>query len=300
MIAGPTASGKSALALALAREFSAVVINADAMQVYRDLRVLTARPSDAELAAAPHRLYGALDGDDPCTAGRWRSMALDEIAAAHAADRLPILVGGTGLYLKALMAGIADIPPIPDAIREQGRALLASLGVSAFHAELARLDPVMAARLAPGDTQRLLRAWEVETAIGRSIQEFQAQTRAPTDLRFSSFVLAPPPAIVDPIIAARCAGMIDGALNEVRALLARGLTPTRPIMKAVGVRELGHLLAGEIGRDAALALFVTATRRYAKRQRTWFRHQMAGAHVVNEQFSERLVPEICSIIRETS
>jgi tRNA dimethylallyltransferase len=300
VIGGPTASGKSAAALALAREHPAVIINADAMQVYRDLRILTARPSDAEIALAPHRLYGVLDGDDPCTAGRWRRLALAEIEAAHAAGALPIVVGGSGLYLKALIDGIADIPPIADAIRAQGRALLISIGAQAFHAELARIDPVMAARLAPGDRQRLLRAWEVKTATGRSLQAFQAETRAPTDLRFASFVLAPPPAIADPAIAVRCAGMIASALEEVRALVVRDLPASRPIMKVVGVRELGRFLAGEIGRTTALDLFVSATRRYAKRQRTWFRHQMPGTHVFNEQFSESLIPEIYSIIREIS
>ena len=161
LVAGPTAAGKSSLALALARAFDGVVINADSMQVYRELRVLTARPSDAEMAEVPHRLYGVLSGREACSAGRWRDLALDAIAEAHASSRLPIVAGGTGLYLKALREGLAPVPPVPADVRARARARFEDLGAAAFHAELGRCDPKMAARLHVNDRQRLIRAWEV-------------------------------------------------------------------------------------------------------------------------------------------
>ena len=178
VITGPTAGGKSGLALALAEAFDGVVINADSMQVYRELRILTARPGADALARAPHRLYGVLPGREPCSAGRWREMALDEIAAARTEGRLPLVVGGTGLYLRALAEGLAPVPNLPEAVREAARARHADLGGAAFHAELAARDPVMAARLEPGDSQRLIRAWEVLEATGRSLADWQAQAGA--------------------------------------------------------------------------------------------------------------------------
>ena len=178
VVAGPTASGKSAAALAIAEEFGGVVINADSMQVYRELPVLTAQPVAADLARAPHRLYGVLSADDRCTVGRWRALAAAEIAAAHTDGRLPVVVGGTGLYLKALTQGLAPIPDVPPQVRAETAARHEALGAERFHAELARLDPVMAARLAPGDTQRVRRAHEVVVATGRSLATYQARTDA--------------------------------------------------------------------------------------------------------------------------
>ncbi|MBL8838827.1 MAG: tRNA (adenosine(37)-N6)-dimethylallyltransferase MiaA [Alphaproteobacteria bacterium] len=300
VVAGPTASGKSAAALAIAHERPATVINADALQVYRDLAILTARPSEAESGAAPHRLYGVLDGADPCSAGRWRDMALAEIAAAHDSGRLPVLVGGTGMYLKALIEGIAPTPEVPDAIRADVRARLARDGVAALHAELAALDPAMAARLGPADAQRVSRALEVRRATGRSLAAFQAQGTPPPGLAFMVLKLIPPAEIARPVIAARCAAMIEaGALGEVRALLARGLDPALPVMKAVGVPELAAHLRGECDRQGALARFVVATQRYAKRQRTFFRHQLPAARQWDAQYSERIAGEIGSFIRLT-
>ncbi len=298
VVAGPTASGKSALAMALARDLDGVVINADSMQVYRELRILTARPTDADEATISHRLYGVLSAAEPCSAGRWRKLALDEIAAARAAGRRAILVGGTGLYLKALLDGIAPIPAIPDAVRRQVRALHGELGGAGFHAALAMRDPAGAARLAPGDTQRMIRAYEVIEATGHSLSVHQASPVEP-GIDALSIVLSPPRGTLVMAVDQRCAAMLDGgALDEVAALLRLGLDPALPAVKAVGVPVLARHLAGEIGRDEALRLFQQATRQYAKRQVTWFRHQLAAAITIGAQFSESLLPEILRFIRE--
>jgi tRNA dimethylallyltransferase len=297
VIAGPTASGKSAAALAVAEAFSGTVINADSMQVYRELPVLTAQPSPAETGRAPHRLYGVLPAAERCTAGRWREMALAEIEAAHGAGRLPIVVGGTGLYLKALMEGLAAVPPVPPEIRAETAARHESLGTAAFHAELARLDPAMAARLAPGDTQRVRRAYEVVIATGRSIAAFH-QDMEPAPYRFVPLLLMPPRDILYQACDRRCQAMVDaGALDEARALIAQGLDPALPAMKAVGVRELARHLSGELEFAAALDLFQRATRQYAKRQYTWFRYQLRAAQGWDAQYSESIGPEIFSFIR---
>src|SRR5947208_2295378 len=192
LIAGPTASGKSALALELAAAHEGTIINADALQIYRDLRILSARPDDAALARVPHRLYGYLDAAERGSAGCWRDLALAEIAASHRAGRLPIVVGGTGLYLRALQHGLAAIPPIPLTIRAEATALHRELGGAAFRERLAALDPGAAGRLPPGDRQRLVRAWEVVQATGKPIGEWQAGTAAPLPYRFASILLAPP------------------------------------------------------------------------------------------------------------
>src|SRR5215469_3349302 len=216
VVAGPTASGKSALALAIARAFDGVVINADSMQVYRELRILTARPGPAELALAPHRLYGVLPAAERCSAGRWRLMA--EAAATEAADRLPVFTGGTGLYLRALTEGLSDIPPVSDEVAEAGAAKLTALGAAGLHAELAALDPLMAGRLAPGDSQRIYRAWTVRQATGRSLAEWQA---APPTGGWPclTLVLAPPREALYAACDARLARMVEqGAMEEVRAL----------------------------------------------------------------------------------
>ena len=284
VVAGPTASGKSALAMEIAEAFRGVVINADSMQVYADLRVLTARPSEADERRVPHRLYGVLDGSEKCSAGRWREMALAEIARARASGLLPVLCGGTGLYLQALMHGIAPVPAVPDNIRQQATALHAQLGGPGFHARLAERDPVMAARLHPGNTQRLIRAWEVMDATGRSLAAWQEDSRkgghmgAAAGLDFLSFVLLPARAPLSAACDGRFRQMVEaGALEEVRALVARGLDPALPVMKALGVRELAAYLAGEIGLEEAIDRAQRETRRYAKRQMTWFRHQMEDA-----------------------
>lgn len=301
VIGGPTASGKSALALALAEAARGTVINADSMQLYRELRVLSAQPDDAAMARVPHALFGVLAGDDPCSAGRWRGMALGAIAAAQAEGRLPIVVGGTGLYIKALTEGIDDIPPVPGAVRAAARAKLAEVGSARLHAELAERDPEGARRIAPGDSQRLVRALEVLEATGRPLHDWQRGTKVPEGrgLSVTTILLMPPRAALYAACDARFAAMVEaGAVEEVLALLALGLDPALPIMKAVGVRELARYIAGEIGRDAAIAAGQQATRRYAKRQYTWFGHQCPDATVCHAQYSESLAGEIFAKIRQ--
>jgi tRNA dimethylallyltransferase len=290
LIAGPTASGKSALALDLAAAYEGTIINADSLQIYRDLRILSARPAEAALIRAPHRLYGYVDAAERGSAGRWRALALVEIAASHRAGRLPIIVGGSGLYLRALQHGLASIPPIPAAIRDEATALYRALGEGAFRDQLRALDPVAAARLSPGDRQRLMRAWEVVRATGRPLAEWQAGTVAALPHRFASVLLAPPRAALYAACDARFLGMIaEGALAEAAALDDRGLDPELPAMKAVGVRELLRHCRGEITLDEAVAKAQRATRRYAKRQMTWFRHQIAPDLILNAQLSESLL-----------
>jgi tRNA dimethylallyltransferase len=295
LVAGPTASGKSALALELAAALGGTIINADALQAYRDLRILSARPDEAALARVPHRLYGYLDAAERGSVGRWRALALCEIAASHRAGRVPILVGGTGLYLRALQHGLASIPPIPAAIREEAAALYRALGGVGFHERLAAQDPVAAARLSPGDRQRLMRAWEVVHATGRPLSEWhggewQAGPAAASPFRFACLLLAPPREALYAATDARFLGMIaKGALAEAAALAARGLDPGLPAMKAVGLPELLRHLEGDITLDEAVAAAMRATRRYAKRQMTWFRHQMVPDLVLTAQLSESLL-----------
>lgn len=277
VIAGPTASGKSRLALDLAAAHRGTVINADSMQVYRELRILTARPGEVETARVPHRLYGILSAAEPCSAARWRGLALAAIEEARKDRRLPILVGGTGLYLRALFDGLAEIPPIPQAVRDAARARHRALGGQAFHAELARRDPESAARLAPGDTQRLVRAWEVVEATGRSLPEWQRAGGTSAGVHaFRTILVMPPRDTLYAACDARFDAMVAaGALDEVRALLALGPDPALPAMKSLGVRELALHLAGEWTLEQAADKARRATRNYAKRQITWFRHQLA-------------------------
>lgn len=287
IVAGSTASGKSALALALAAHYGGIIINADALQAYRDLRILTARPGPTEEARVPHRLYGFLDAAERGSAARWRALALGEIAASLAARRLPILVGGTGMYLRALTGGLAAIPDVPAAVRDEAAALYERLGGTAFRDELARLDPVAAARFPPGDRTRLTRAYEVVRATGTPIGEWQRQPDAALPYHFVTLLLAPPRAALYAACDARFAAMIAaGGVEEARALLARGLSPDLPAMKAVGLPELFAHLRGETGLEQATAAARQSTRRYAKRQTTWFRHQLDADLTCVEQYSE--------------
>jgi tRNA dimethylallyltransferase len=272
LIAGPTASGKSSLALALAERIGGVIVNADSAQLYRDLKVLSAAPSDAELGRAEHRLYGVLDGAEPCSAADWAAMAKAVIEEVHGYDQTAIIVGGTGLYLRTLINGIAPIPAIDARIREDVRAAT----VEANRARLLELDPEAAARLNPGDTSRTARALEVVLSTGRTLGEWQRRRQGgigdTVDLR--PLVLLPP----RDWLYERCderfeAMMNQGAVEEVRALLARQLDPQLPVMRAIGVREIAALLAGEIDRGEAIARGRQATRNYAKRQYTWFARQ---------------------------
>jgi len=291
VLAGPTASGKSALGIALARQFNGTVINADSMQVYRDLRVLTARPDDAELAQAPHRLYGVLDGAEHGTAARWVGMARGAITETLAEGRLPILLGGTGMYLRGLFDGMADIPAIPDEIRAAARARLEADGPAALHAALTAADPDTAARLKAGDSQRLVRAVEVLEATGRGLAAWQADETATPPLANPVFriLLRPPRETLYARIDRRFEGMLDsGALAEAEAVRARTDIPAdAPMRKAHGLPELIQYLDGQISRDEAIRIGQLNTRHYAKRQTTWFRHQLAPDLVVEKDLSQQ-------------
>lgn len=299
-IAGPTASGKSGMALAIAREFDGVVINADSMQVYDVLRVVTARPSADEEALAPHRVYGVLPPSVACSAALWKDLAAEAMEQAWAAGKLPVVVGGTGLYLRTLMHGISPVPEIPEDIRAEARARLERLGNAAFHAELAARDPVMAARLEPANSQRLSRAWEVLEATGRSLAEWQAMPmEGGVAARWQTFALLPPRDALYANCDRRFAMMMEhGAPDEVQALLDLKLDPALPAMKALGVPELAGWLGGAWDRATAIARASQSTRNYAKRQMTWFRNQLDAPEVVSAQFSESLTHGIFKIIRQ--
>jgi tRNA dimethylallyltransferase len=278
LIAGPTASGKSALALELAQKTGGAVINADSMQVYRDLRIITARPTREEEARVPHRLYGHVDAALNFSAGAWVADASAALAEARAQNRLPIFVGGSGLYFKALTRGLSAVPPIPSEIREGVRARLERDGVEALHAELSRRDPQSAERLKPRDRTRVARALEVMEATGRSLSDWHRDGLPPllTPGTFTALFLAPDRDQLYARIDARFDRMLkDGALAEVAALAARQLDPLLPAMKAHGVPVLMRHLSGEITLDEAAVIGRGDTRRYAKRQFTWFRHQLS-------------------------
>ena len=274
LIAGPTASGKSAAALKLATRYGAEVVNADSMQVYRDLRLISARPEPFETELAPHKLFGEVDGAVNFSVGRWVEAAT---ALLEAAEGPLIFVGGTGLYFRALTEGLSDIPEVPDEVREDVRTLAADETTPALHAILSESDPATAAKLRPSDRQRILRALEVIAATGKPLVEFQG-ARAPAPLRpgeWRGIFLAPERNMLNSRIALRFEQMIErGALDEVAALAARQLDPALPVMRAHGVPHLISLLEGRISREEAIEMSVRDTRRYAKRQFTWARHQM--------------------------
>jgi tRNA dimethylallyltransferase len=299
LIAGPTASGKSALALALAQRFGGLIVNADSMQVYRELRVLTARPSPEDAARAPHALYGIVSAAEAFSVAAFLSHARDALARAAREGLLPIFVGGTGLYFEALLKGLARVPPVPEEIRAETAALMAEVGPEAFHLRLAAKDPVMAARLKPTDRQRLERAYAVYCATGRSLVEWQGAPRVPLldERETLRFVLMPERAVLHARAEARLERMMDeGALEEVRVLAALGLPASRPALKALGVPSLLGHLEGRLSREEAVAEAKTATRRYIKRQATWFRHHMMSWNWLVEQLMERNLEEIFAIM----
>jgi tRNA dimethylallyltransferase len=272
LIAGPTASGKSALALALAERANGVVINADSAQVYRDLRIVSARPTPEDEARAPHRLYGYRDGADVCSAADWAADAKAAINEAHKAGKLPILIGGTGLYVRTLLKGIAPVPSIDAEIRAAVRAL----PVAAAHAALAHEDPEAATRLRPSDTTRVARALEVVRSTGRPLADWQGERVGGIDAQVAlrPLILLPPRDWLHARCEARFAQIFsDDGISEVRALLDRHLPVAAPVMRAIGVREIAAFLSGEMTRGEALAAGQAATRQYAKRQYTWFRRQ---------------------------
>lgn len=281
LIAGPTASGKSTVALEIAEHSrrqgrDAVIVNADSMQVYDALRILTARPSPAEEMRAPHRFYGHVAAETRYSAGAWLRDLAVVLEEADASGGLPILVGGTGLYFKAAMEGLAATPAIPRGVRERWSAQLAATDVAALHAELRRRDPAAAAAIRASDPQRLLRALEVLEATGRPLAEWQQRQHPPLLTgNVARLVLEPERTQLHRRIEDRFDDMVEaGALAEVRGLLEHGLDPALPIMKAIGVREFSAFLRGEISLDAAVQTAKTESRRYAKRQMTWFRNQM--------------------------
>jgi tRNA dimethylallyltransferase len=279
LIAGPTASGKSALALRLARERDGVVINADSMQVYADLRVITARPTIEEEALAPHRLYGHVDGAVNYSVGRYVEDAARVLASVREAGQTPIFVGGTGLYFKALTEGLSEIPPVPQEVRDAVRARCAGRESVELHALLEERDPGSAARLRPSDRLRIMRALEVQAATGRSIRSFHDE-KDPGPLADADAIklfLAPDRAVLRARIDARFADMMgQGALDEVARLMARGLDPMLPVMRAHGVPGLIAHLRGAVSLEDAIIRAQNDTRAYAKRQFTWFRNSMPG------------------------
>lgn len=301
IVAGPTASGKSALALSLAETLGGTVVNADSMQVYRAVPLLTAQPAASDRARVPHSLYGVLDPEESCSAQRWRGMAVEAIAAARAEGRLPIVTGGTGLYLRALREGLSLVPDIPPAVRLAALADWEALGPAAFRARLAQHDPAIAARLEPGDRQRHVRAWEVVAATGRALSAWQAEAPEgpPAGLRFHAILLLPPRDWLRERIALRFAAMMEaGALEEVRELALAQVPPGAPVMKALGVAPLLQHLAGKTSLEQAVDEAVATSRQYAKRQVTWFRHQFPADLVINEKFSDNLLQRIFPFIRQ--
>ncbi len=304
IIAGPTASGKSALAMTLAARFGGTIINADAMQCYQDLRVLTARPTEADEASIPHRLYGIRPAAEPANAAWWRQAALAEMAAAS----LPILCGGTGMYLAALLRGIAEIPDPGESARAEARALLAQLGPSGLHERLLAADPQTARRLNPGDSQRIARAWEVFRGTGRGLADWQSHpTEALSGWRIRMILLDPPRDALRDAIATRFETMLaQGAVAEVQALLALRLDLALPLMRAHGVPEIAAFLRGETTLDEAASRAILATHQYTKRQATWFRHQklvpdpamqiIQPKTGLDEQYSERIMSFIDNFI----
>ncbi|WP_156323497.1 tRNA (adenosine(37)-N6)-dimethylallyltransferase MiaA [Bosea sp. AAP35] len=283
LIAGPTASGKSALAIDIARHWGGAVVNADSMQVYADLRILTARPSPQEETMATHRLYGHVDGAINYSAMRYAADVASTLESLSQAGVLPVIVGGTGLYFKALTEGFSAIPPVPDAVRSAFRARVADIETDQLHAELSRRDPGMAERLKPADRMRIMRALEVQEATGRSIASFQGERHpGPLDgLPLLKLFVDPVREEVRRRIDARFEAMIaQGALEEVAALRERRLDPLLPVMRAHGVPGLIAHLDGALRLEEAIARGQSDTRAYAKRQVTWFRHQMAGWQAV--------------------
>ncbi|GAB4573685.1 MAG: tRNA (adenosine(37)-N6)-dimethylallyltransferase MiaA [Rhodothalassiaceae bacterium] len=277
LIAGPTASGKTALALALARRRPVTVINADSMQVYRDLPILSAQPDEAAMREVPHRLFGFMDAATPCSAALWAAHARQAIDAARAEGRLPVAVGGTGLYFRALLDGLADIPDIPEPVRAQVREALKTRGAPALFDMLMREDPQMAARLNPADGQRIARALEVVRATGRSLADFQARESkaiSPPGRRVLRAVLSLPREVLVERLETRFRAMLAaGGLEEAARLQKRGLNPALPAMKALGVPSLLAHLGGRMTREQAINDAVIKSRRYAKRQETWFNNQ---------------------------
>ncbi|TDW31904.1 tRNA dimethylallyltransferase [Rhizobium azibense] len=277
LITGPTASGKSALAVELAKRHGGAIINADSMQVYGTLRILTARPSEAEMQGVPHHLYGHVPAGVAYSTGTWLHDVTALLPSLRAKGQLPVFVGGTGLYFKALTGGLSDIPAIPENIRNRLRARLLNDGAEALHAELATLDPPAAGSLSIQDGQRIVRALEVVEATGQSILRFQGQAGPliVDPARAEKIIVLPERTVLHQRINERFEKMLEqGAEDEVKSLLALGLSSQMPAMKAIGVSQIAAMLKGEMTRSEVIEKGAAATRQYAKRQMTWFRNQM--------------------------
>mgnify|MGYP001996566721 CR=1 FL=1 len=302
IIVGPTASGKSALAVALAERADGVIINADSMQLYADLQLLTARPNDGALRRAPHQLYGVIDGAERASVGTWLAMAAEAMAAARAAGKLPIVIGGTGMYINAGLNGLATIPDVPVDIHASCVAQLSEMGGDAFRAELAKFDPIAAERLFAGDSQRLIRAMGVVRSTGRPLSAWQADPHSGQFVGTAvSVALLPPRATLYDRINQRFDEMLAaGAIEEVSHLASRGLDAGLPVMKALGVRELLAHLTCEISLDRAAELAKRESRHYAKRQITWLRNNFKPKILINEKFSESLSEKIFSNLIKNS
>ncbi len=299
LITGPTASGKSGLALQLASRLGGTIINADSMQVYRDLHILTARPSAEDEAVATHMLYGHVDGHEGYSAGRFQREAADAISAAHNVGRVPIIVGGTGLYFKALLEGLSPIPAIPDAVRSHWRQQEREYGADALHTVLCRDDPVMAARLDPNDGQRIVRALEVVHATGKSLDDWQQQPGTPVidPAACLRLIVMPDRDVVYRQSEERVdAMMAAGALDEVRALQVRHLDVALPVMRALGVRPLIQHLSGQLARDETVTAVKAETRQFIKRQLTWFKGNMSAWKAITTQQTESYLDEIIAFI----
>ncbi len=307
IVAGPTASGKSALAVAIAERLRGTIVNTDSMQVYRELRVLTARPTVEEEALVPHRLYGIRAAAEAGSVAWWREQALAAMDEARVSGRLPILTGGSGMYFAALTDGLADIPDPGAEARAEARRLLADQGSAALHASLAHVDPATAARLKPEDSQRIARAWEVWRGTGMGLAAWQNRRSAPAPWRFTAIRLDPPRDTLRAAIAVRYEAMMrDGALDEVRDLMELNLDPSLPAMRAHGVPELSAYLRGTLSLEEAGRRTELVTGQYTKRQATWFRHRALApqprAFTINArffsmaQFSERECDELFTFI----
>lgn len=300
IIAGPTASGKSKLGVMLAERAGGEVVNADSMQIYRDLPIMTAAPSDAEKAAIPHHGYGVLDGSERCSVGRWLELTRQIVGDIHARGKLPILVGGTGMYIRAALEGISPIPDVPLSVRASAADQYDALGGAAYRQALAALDPVLADRLNDGDRQRLIRGMEVVMATGTPLSQWQdAPLEGAVDATFTTIRIAPPRDQLYAMCDRRLPIMLDqGGVEEVRQWLSREVDPDLPLMKAVGVPPIADFINGKISRNDAVDIACRDTRRYAKRQTTWFNNQFSDNFCEDSgydaQFSESFIDKILS------
>ncbi len=300
VVAGPTASGKSDLAVDVAEEFGGVVINADSMQIYEGLDVVTAVPDELARRRASHKLYGVRDPATPCSAGEWAALATQEIKLAHAEGLLPIVVGGTGMYLRTLMSGIAPMPSVSAEVREGVRARLTSDGSESLHANLEKIDPESAKRINLSDSQRIARAVEIYEATGKTLTEWQREgADKGAEFNFKTVLLEPQRDLLYATCDARFNGMLArGALEEIRALAKRDIDTALPAMKALGIPHLLLHLAGELSLQEACEAGQQATRNYVKRQGTWFRNQFIADLLIESQYNDNYKPIIFSFVRK--